>query len=187
MTEERFKPIPKAAITPEQVTMVEAITAGPRAGSLRGPFKALMRSPDLGNRLQHVGAYIRFGSIIPTVLNELAILLAGRKLNAQYEFYAHRQLGLAAGLRPELADAIARGRRPAEDEPQRPGRKRKFGTAQFACPLPTAAGNRQTSSAGRQRHPSLTAGPPLHALAQLGDFGGQLWNKIGPLRRGNGI
>ena len=168
MTEERFKPIPQAAMTPEQVAMVEAITAGPRAGSLRGSFKALMRSPDLGNRLQHVGAYIRFGSSIPTALNELAILLARRKLNAQYEFYAHRQLGLAAGLRPELADAIALGRRPAENEPQGPGRKRKFGTAQFACPLPAAAGNRQTSLTGRQRHLPVTAGPPLHALLQLG-------------------
>ena len=119
MTEERFKPIPQAEMTPEQMAMVEAITAGPRAGSLRGPFKALLRSPDLGNRLQHVGAYIRFGSSIPTALNELAILLAGWKWNAQYEFYAHRQLGLAAGMRPAVADAIALGRRPddmSEDE-----------------------------------------------------------------------
>ena len=35
MTEERFKPIPPAGMTPEQAAMVEAITAGPRAGSLR--------------------------------------------------------------------------------------------------------------------------------------------------------
>ena len=112
MTEERFTPIPQAEMTPDQIAMVQAITEGPRAGSLRGPFKALLRSPDLGNRLQHVGAYIRFGSSIPTALNELAILLAGRKWNAQYEFYAHRQLGLAAGMRPEVANAIADGRRP---------------------------------------------------------------------------
>ena len=112
MTKERFKPIPREEMTPGQVAMVEAITAGPRGGSLRGPFKALLRSPDLGNRLQHVGAYIRFGSSMPAALNELAILLAGRKWNAQFEFYAHRQLGLAAGMRPEVADAIALGRRP---------------------------------------------------------------------------
>ena len=112
MTDERFKPIPHDEMTPEQVAMVEAITAGPRAGSLRGPFKALLRSPELGNRVQHLGAYIRFDSSVPTALNELAILIAGRKWNAQFEFYAHRQLGLAAGMRPEIADAIALGRRP---------------------------------------------------------------------------
>ena len=47
----------------------------------------------------------------------MAILLAGRKWNAQFEFYAHRQLGLKAGMRPEVADAIALGKRPeAMDE-----------------------------------------------------------------------
>ncbi len=117
MTEERFKPIAPEEMTPDQVAMVDAMAAGPRAGSLRGPFKALLRSPDLGNRLQHLGSYIRFESSIEASLNEMAILLAGRKWNAQFEFYAHRQLGLKAGMRPEVADAIALGKRPeAMDE-----------------------------------------------------------------------
>jgi 4-carboxymuconolactone decarboxylase len=112
MTEERFKPLAPEEMTPAQKAMVEAIQSGPRGGGLRGPFKALMRSPELGDLVQRVGAYVRYSSSIPAALNEMAICLAGRRWNAQYEFYAHRELGLKAGMRPEVADAIAAGRRP---------------------------------------------------------------------------
>jgi 4-carboxymuconolactone decarboxylase len=112
MTEERFSPLSPEQMTPDQKRMVEGIASGPRGGGLRGPFKALLRSPELGDRVQRVGAYIRFESAIPPALNEMAILLAGRKWNAQYEFYAHRELGLKAGMRPAVADAIAVGQRP---------------------------------------------------------------------------
>jgi 4-carboxymuconolactone decarboxylase len=112
MSEERFTPLTPEQMTPAQQRMVAGIAAGPRGGDLRGPFKALLRSPELGDRIQRVGAYIRFESSIPPALNEMAILLAGRHWNAQFEFYAHRQLGLKAGMRPAIADAIALGERP---------------------------------------------------------------------------
>ena len=112
MTQERFAEIAEADLTPAQKSMVDGISAGPRGAGLRGPFKALLRSPDLGDRVQRVGAYVRYHSVIPQALNEMAILQAGRHWNAQYEFYAHRILGLQAGLRPEIADAIAANRRP---------------------------------------------------------------------------
>jgi len=49
----------------------------------------------------------------------MAIIIAGRKWTAQYEFYAHRRLALEAGLSPAIADAIAANQRPtgmAKDE-----------------------------------------------------------------------
>jgi len=45
-------------------------------------------------------------------LNEMAIIMAGRKWTAQYEFYAHRKLAIEAGLRSEICDAIAVNKRP---------------------------------------------------------------------------
>jgi 4-carboxymuconolactone decarboxylase len=111
MTYERFKPLAPEEMTPAQKHMVESIQAGPR-GAVRGPFKLLLRSPELGELLQQVGAHIRFKSSIPAPLNELAIILAGRKWNSQVEFWAHRGMGLEAGMRPEVADAVAAGRRP---------------------------------------------------------------------------
>lgn len=63
--------------------------------------------------MQKVGEYVRFQSVIPAPLNEMAILMAGRAWNAQFEFWAHRRLGKAAGLDGAIIDAIAEGRRPA--------------------------------------------------------------------------
>ncbi|WP_158743124.1 carboxymuconolactone decarboxylase family protein [Acidisphaera sp. L21] len=112
MTEERFPPLAPDAMTPEQSRVAAAIMDGPR-GSIRGPFKALLRSPELADRVQKVGEYIRFQSCLPAHLNEMAIMLAGRKWKAQFEFYAHRELGLKAGLNPAIPAAIAVGQRPA--------------------------------------------------------------------------
>lgn len=110
--QDRFPELTLDTMTPEQRRVADGIQSGPRGAGLRGPFNALLRSPDLADAVQKVGAFVRFSSSIPARLNELAILLTGRKWMAQYEFYAHRQLGLKAGLRAEIADAIAAGRRP---------------------------------------------------------------------------
>jgi 4-carboxymuconolactone decarboxylase len=90
---------------------VAEIVAGPR-GALIGPFVPLLRSPDLMSRVQKLGEYLRFGSSLPKPLNELAILMTARHWSQQFEFYMHRAMALDAGLRAEVADAIADGRRP---------------------------------------------------------------------------
>jgi len=112
MSDRRFEPLTAETMTADQKRVADAIQAGPRGAGLRGPFSALLRSPELCDLVQRVGAYVRFGSSIPSKLNELAIIMAGRKWTAQYEFYAHRRLALEAGLNPAIADAIANGKRP---------------------------------------------------------------------------
>ena len=114
MTEQRFTTLTAETMTPEQRAVAEAIQSGPRGAGLRGPFNALLRSPELCDLVQRVGAYVRFGSSIAAPLNELAICMAGRKWTAQYEFYAHRRLALEAGLDAAILDAIAAGTRPAK-------------------------------------------------------------------------
>jgi 4-carboxymuconolactone decarboxylase len=114
MPETRFPALTPEQMTDEQRAVVDAIQSGPRGAGLRGPFNALVHSPVLCDLVQRVGAYVRFGSSIPAPLNELAICMAGRKWGAQYEFYAHRRLGIDAGLNPSILDAVAAGRRPAE-------------------------------------------------------------------------
>jgi 4-carboxymuconolactone decarboxylase len=112
MAERRFPELAPESLTPEQRRVVDQIQSGPRGQGLRGPFNALLRSPELCDLAQKLGAYIRFNSSIPARLNELAIIITGRHWTAQFEFYAHRKLGIEAGLKPEIADAIAEGRRP---------------------------------------------------------------------------
>jgi 4-carboxymuconolactone decarboxylase len=112
MSERRFKELTPETMTPEQKKAADAIQSGPRGAGLRGPFNALLRSPDLCDLVQRVGAYVRYSSSIPARLNEMAIIMAGRKWTAQYEFYAHRRLAIEAGLSPAICDAIAAGTRP---------------------------------------------------------------------------
>jgi 4-carboxymuconolactone decarboxylase len=126
MEAERFSPLDEASLSAEQRRVREAILAGARGaylgttrGAMRGPFKALLHSPGLYDAAQRLGEYVRFRTVLPRALSELAILLTGRRWTAQYEWYMHRKLALEAGLSPAIADAIALGERPAamsEDE-----------------------------------------------------------------------
>ncbi len=112
----RFGAIPVESMTAEQRAVAESILAGPRGGEadgrLRGPFEALLHSPDLADVAQRVGVQVRFRSSLPDDLKELAIITVARRWTAQYEWFAHRRLALAAGLDPAIADTIAAGERP---------------------------------------------------------------------------
>jgi 4-carboxymuconolactone decarboxylase len=114
MSDGRFTTLTPETMTPEQKKVADAIQGGPRGAGLRGPFNALLRSPELCDLVQRVGAFVRYSSSIPARLNEMAIIMAGRKWTAQYEFYAHRRMALEAGLTPAIADAIAASTRPAD-------------------------------------------------------------------------
>jgi len=108
----RLPPIPESELNAAQRRVRAGIASGPRGG-VRGPFDALLRSPEFADRLQKVGAYVRFESSLPPRLSELAILVTARYWGAQYEWHAHRRLAEQAGLAPAIADAIAEKRRPA--------------------------------------------------------------------------
>ena len=109
----RFKPLSQHDMTLDQQRVAQAVASGPRGG-LRGPFHALLRSPELADRLRHLGDYVRFESALPATLRELAVLLVARFWSSHYEWNAHRKHAAAAGLDPGIADAIEIGRRPAK-------------------------------------------------------------------------
>jgi 4-carboxymuconolactone decarboxylase len=113
---DRFKPLTYEQMTPAQKTMVDHLLAGERRGA-NGPFNVLLRSPELGDLAQQLGAQVRFHSSLPRKLNELAIIITARHWTAQYEWYAHKRAALEAGLSPAIVDAIAGGRRPTSMQP----------------------------------------------------------------------
>src|SRR3954469_17074720 len=99
----RFALTPFTEMTPEQKAVADAIRSGPRASvgspaaaqgatSLASPFNVWNRKPELADRLQKVGEYIRFRSSLPPRLNEFAVLITARRWNAQYEWFAHHRL-----------------------------------------------------------------------------------------------
>jgi 4-carboxymuconolactone decarboxylase len=123
--EERFRVLSQDELTPEQTKLVQSLLAGPRGAGAeptpeavkrlleRGPFNAWMRSPELGDRLQRVGEYVRFNTSLPLRLNEFAILITARHWSSQYEWYAHEPLATKAGLDPKIAAQLAAGKRPS--------------------------------------------------------------------------
>jgi 4-carboxymuconolactone decarboxylase len=69
--------------------------------------------------LQKVGEYLRFRCPLERRIAEFATLIAARQWTQNYEWQAHHPLALKAGLKAEIAQAVAEGRRPtgmAEDE-----------------------------------------------------------------------
>ena len=109
---DRFPVLTPDQMTPAPKKVADAIVSGPRK-SMGGPFNAWLRSPELADRLQAVGEQVRFHSSLPPRLSEFAILLTAREWDADYEWYAHYPLALKAGLKPEIATAVAKGARPA--------------------------------------------------------------------------
>jgi 4-carboxymuconolactone decarboxylase len=115
---ERMPEIPKEKMTEAQKQAAAELAAGPR-GEVKGPFVALLRSPEFMRRVQKVGEYIRFVCPLEKRINEFAAIIAARHWQQQFEWWAHYRQALEAGLKCEIADAVHEGRRPvgmAEDE-----------------------------------------------------------------------
>lgn len=109
---DRMPPLDAAAMTDEQRKAAQALAAGPRGG-VKGPFIALLRSPELMDRLQKVGEYLRFRSALQPRISEFVMLVVSRHWTQQFEWCVHVPLALAAGLKPETVQSLAEGRRPA--------------------------------------------------------------------------
>ena len=103
--------IPLDKMTPAQRTVADAIMSGPRKG-MNGPFNAWLRSPELADRLQKVGEYVRFNTSLDKRLNEMAIIMTAQYWGVQYEWYAHAPLAIKAGLDPEIVVALGAGNKP---------------------------------------------------------------------------
>ena len=110
----RLKPLPESEMSEAQLKAAREFASGPRGRvNPNGPNFALLRSPQLMERTQKVGEYLRFNSSIPTRLNEFAILITARQWNAQMEWFSHHPLAIKAGLSPQVAADLAQGKRPA--------------------------------------------------------------------------
>ncbi|MBX9844869.1 MAG: carboxymuconolactone decarboxylase family protein [Xanthobacteraceae bacterium] len=94
-----------AEMTPEQREVHDEVVAGVR-GRLVGPLRAVIHSPDLARRWSRLGEYLRFSTGLPKKLNELAIIVTGRRWNSQLEFHIHAEAARAAGLDPACIEAI---------------------------------------------------------------------------------
>jgi 4-carboxymuconolactone decarboxylase len=108
---ERMPEMTLEKMTLAQRSIAEAIMSGPRK-RMSGPFNAWLRSPELADRLQKVGEYVRFNTSLNKRINEMAILMTAQAWGAQYEWYAHAPLAVKAGLDLSVVAALGAGRKP---------------------------------------------------------------------------
>jgi 4-carboxymuconolactone decarboxylase len=103
---ERLPAIPVEQQNAAQKKAIEALISGSRRDA-RGPFIPMLRSPELLDRAQRLGEYLRFRSVVPRKLRELAILATARHWQQTYEWHAHLSNGLEAGLSAHSIDTLA--------------------------------------------------------------------------------
>jgi 4-carboxymuconolactone decarboxylase len=101
----RLAPLSVDAMSAEQRRVHDAILAGPR-GKVGGPFPALLRSPVLTDRVQELGAALRFESSLDPDIRELAILCVARHGNSTVEWNAHVVIALREGMDQALIAAV---------------------------------------------------------------------------------
>ncbi len=100
-----------------QRRVVDATVAGKR-GRIPPPLRAWLHSPELADRAQRLGEFVRYETTLGPALSELAILVTARFWTAQYEWYAHRREALKAGVDPAVIAAIAARRVPDLPDPR---------------------------------------------------------------------
>jgi 4-carboxymuconolactone decarboxylase len=108
---DRLPPLPAAEMTEAQRQAVADFKAA-RGVEVTGPFHPLLRSPELMTRTRAMGDYLRYKTVLPPRLSEFVILMTARAWTQQYEWNAHYPIAVKAGLDPQVALAIAEGRRP---------------------------------------------------------------------------
>jgi 4-carboxymuconolactone decarboxylase len=117
-----LRPIGEEELTPEQRTLWEAITGGPRAaahggagalldadGGLLGPFNAWLYSPAVGTPASALGEAVRFGCSFGRRLTEVAIVVAAAHWRSNFEFWAHSRYALDEGVDRRFLDGLAAG------------------------------------------------------------------------------
>lgn len=110
-------PVP-SVLDAAQRRVYDEIVAGPR-GEVVGPLGVWLRRPELADRAQRLGEYARYGTSLPPVLSELAILVVARTWGSEFEWLVHKPIALAAGVPPDAVEAIRTGSTPTlEDQAQ---------------------------------------------------------------------
>jgi len=121
-------------ITPENFTdaqkrLCDSITGGKRSqgraletffteeGGLRGPLNAFIHNPVIGDAAQRLGEVLRFEGCLSAPLRELAILTVGAEWKAQYEFWAHAEIGRKHGLDEGVLESLRAGEAPDFNSP----------------------------------------------------------------------
>ena len=112
----RVRQLDAAALKGEQRRVHDDIAAGPR-GTVPGPFQIWLHVPEICDPAQKLGAHLRYRTRLPPRLKELVILVTARHWRADFEWWAHEQEAIRAGLPADVIAAVAAGKEPKLTDP----------------------------------------------------------------------
>jgi 4-carboxymuconolactone decarboxylase len=114
------------ALSADQASLWRYIVEGPRGKrlgvprSLPGPFNPWLQVPAFGRCAAEMGEILRLKSILPGDLREIAILTAGVRWKAEFEFWAHARVAREEGVGEPILQALREGTDPPfTSDPQR--------------------------------------------------------------------
>jgi len=109
-------PAPEQMSADQRAIYDESIAS--KRGSPPPPMMAWLNSPEMARHATRLGAFLRYDTVFPAKLSEIAILVTARHWSAHYEWYAHKRLALAGGLDPQIIEDIRCRRTPRFDDPK---------------------------------------------------------------------
>jgi 4-carboxymuconolactone decarboxylase len=113
----RVPTLSPSEMSDDQKSIYAESTASKR-GVVTPPLRAWIHAPEVARHASRLGAFLRYDTTLGPLLSELAILVTARHWSAQYEWYAHKKMALAAGLDIEIIDAINHRHVPDFDDPK---------------------------------------------------------------------
>lgn len=108
----RFPKLTAGTMSAEQARVAAAVSGSRGGDGARGPFHLWLRAPELCDRMQKVGDYIRYRAGLPQKLVEFAICITAREWDSAYEWHAHAAFARREGLSDVILRAVAERRRP---------------------------------------------------------------------------
>jgi 4-carboxymuconolactone decarboxylase len=115
--EMRLKLLSPDEMTADQRQTYDESIAGKR-GAPPPPMMAWLNSPEMARHATRLGEVMRFDTVFPARISEIAILVTARHWSAHYEWFAHKRLALKGGLDPKIIDDIRDRRTPQFDDPK---------------------------------------------------------------------
>lgn len=118
--EPRFPQLAEDQLTEEQKLFLQRFAKaeqamGPSPDRLTaGPFNAMIRSPELGQRMLDLGIdYLNKKTSVPPRLNEFALLIVAAEWRAPFIWYIHSVKAAENGVAPDTLATLKANKRPA--------------------------------------------------------------------------
>jgi 4-carboxymuconolactone decarboxylase len=102
-------PFDPAQLTPEDRALYDRLVARRRehGAPFDGPYAALMNHPQLCARVEELGFYLKFEGHLAREVYQFVVLSVAKETGAAFEWDDHIEHARAAGVPPEVIDALA--------------------------------------------------------------------------------